>query len=348
MKKIFLFVLIFVSIAFSASLAACSSSKVTATLTPPPKATPVPAKETPTPETTPTDTAIPGISPEQIAARIAEYNTEFRGFYEVNADGQFYAIDQVTGETTFHPEFGFRADTGDLTWTHYSELLGRELTEPVADLRMDYKMDANNKMVYTGAFSIQGCNFDGKQCNPDMVLDPVTGKEVAQAHSIFEVMMLQLEDMKRMSEQDKINAFDFSQEYFTELWKPNKGGSRAVRYLDERGVEHAWTFYIPGGTGRSVSVRANQISVGREGLLRGLPHFIFVGVDNGKMGFVTWEVGVGTENHERREIFIDNDGSKTGITNFNVNNFDEETPFRIDKEWLPEKYQNFPLIDFGS
>ncbi len=256
----------------------------------------------------------------------------FRGFYEVNEDGQFYAIDQTTGETTFHPEFGIHLGTGDLTWTHYSELLGRELTEPVADLRMDYKMDANNKMVYTGTFSIQGCNFDGKQCNPDMVLDPVTGKEVAQAHSIFEVMMLQLQDKERMSEQDKINAYDFSQEYRMNLWKPNKG-SRAVKYVDEKGLEHAWQLYIPGGTGRSPSVWSNQIIIEGEGKLRGVPLFIFAGIDGGKLGFVTWEV-----DGERRELFID----MRSITNFDAND-EEQLVFRMKPEWLPGEYELIPF-----
>ncbi len=331
MKKIFLFLFIFTT-ACAPQVTATRFAEVTVTV-PPATSTSTPIPISPTPDQ-PADT---GPSPEQIAAKIAEINTEFRGFYEVNEDGQFYAIDQTTGETTFHPEFGIHLGTGDLTWTHYSELLGRELTEPVADLRMDYTMDANNKMVYTGAFSIQGCNFDGKQCNPDMVLDPVTGKEVAQKHSIFEVMMLQLEDMKRMSEQDKKDAFDFSQDHFDKLLNPNHG-SRSIRFVDGRGIEHTWLLYFPAGEGRYAQDWSNQMIVRDRGILRGVPYFIFAGIDRGATGFAVWEVGAGTDNLVRREIFID----QRSITNFNIYNENQWT-FMVDEEWLPEEYELLPF-----
>lgn len=268
--------------------------------------------------------ATPDLTPAQ-QAELDKTNKTYGGVLIVAKDG---TVTDANGNT---PEgFGYNKELGVLTRTYYSELLGREITEPMSGI-LKY---AEGKP--TGEIDFPNCSYKDGVCSSEYAIDPVTGKEVEKKHSIFEMMLLQLQDMVQMTEQDKLNAYDFSGKHFDALIRPNNSfsdGQRYWVYKDAKGLEHRWPLYD------NQHVWSNQLFVKNEGILRAVPYFIFGSSMDGKTGMAVWEV-----NGMRREVFIDSPANITKLAlnpDLTLNN--NTYPFVIDKEWLPGEYELLPF-----
>ncbi len=163
MKKIFLLLFCFAS----TMLAACApqvtvTSEVTVTFTPPPAmSTPTPIPISPTPEQ-PAETSL---SPEQIAANVAEWNDEFKGAYTVTAEGEFKRVG-ADGQETAVPGFVYDAELNVLWLTKHSPWTNGDIHVPIT------LSDASPELkdgVPTGKIDFPACSFDGTRCTQEKV-----------------------------------------------------------------------------------------------------------------------------------------------------------------------------------